>query len=169
MLYIQLLYLRARNGMGVLVNNELHTDPHETTCQKQIIRVYETLRGERPPELVQRMRDFLVKGKVRKNLGMPFHRRNGWKTMAELTQKLGWETSLEWTKEEREEALDKFGNKARVEATNQAAQKGSAVSRYFKEWPNKEDEDGIAKNLCRPCPVHLWNGRRLEEQIKMSC
>jgi len=39
-------------------------------------------------------RDFLVvKEKVRLSLGMAFNRRNGWKTMTELTKKLGWEWS----------------------------------------------------------------------------
>ena len=71
-------------------------------------------------------------------------------------------------KRERKEALDDgSGKKALAATTNQAAQQGSALPRYCNEWPDKED--GIAKNLSRPCPMHLRNGRWLEEQIKISC
>ena len=60
------------------------------------------------------MCDFLVKVKARRSLEIAFNRQNGWKTMAELTKKLGWETSMEWSKEERKEALGEFGNKAQT-------------------------------------------------------
>ena len=91
-----------RTAPGVLLSNELQTDSHDAVRRKQIIRVYETLRRDRSPQMAQRMIAFLKKQAARKDLRPRSDTRNGRKTMVELTKKLNWPTPMMWSKGELE-------------------------------------------------------------------
>ena len=80
---------------------------------------------------------FLKKEAARKDVGPRFDTRNGWKTFVELTKKLDWCTPMEWSKGEPKSELELCCIKWQRDAIEEAAQKGSAVRTYRKNWQSE--------------------------------
>ena len=73
----------------VLADAELGTSSHKILCMKQLLRWFDTLRGD-VPGIVSSITEYLESDTSTLNLGVKYDTRDGWKQLSRFAKKLDW-------------------------------------------------------------------------------
>ena len=140
----------------VLADAECGTSSLKILCMKQLLRWFDTLRGD-VPDIVSNITEYLGSDTSTLGLGVKYDTRNGWKQLSRFAKKFDWKPDVfSRSKATRMVDLQKLAVRMTDEVAD--AESGSAAERWRDRRPVEPGR--MAPYLARRCRIHLRNGRR---------